>query len=74
MSRAWRIVISDHAEYRRGGRQVWVYDPCVLPEGASIQSREVRYCGHRHSSYEAAVRCGERLRREAERADRNPRG
>jgi len=66
MTSEWHLVIFDHAEYR-GERMQYVYDPCVFPDGENIQSPMVRYCNHRHTSYDAAKRCGDRLRRRAMR-------
>lgn len=63
----WIVLITDHVEYRgKNFRQVYIYDPVVVPEGESIQSSRARYCDHRHTSYEAAERCGNRMKQEAE--------
>lgn len=58
------LYISTHEEFRGRGdsqRTVYVYTPQVIPAGGNSQSLNIEYCVHRHTSYDAAQRCGKSM-------------
>lgn len=65
----WSLIITDSVEYRgyAGHRQCYIYKPMVVPPQGHTEPLDSRVCDHRHTSYDAAMRCGERLLRQVRR-------
>lgn len=61
-TKRWALVITSHVEFRSDGRTANVYSPMALQPLVGIGS--AKYCNHRHTSWDAATRCGKRMVRQ----------